>query len=53
MPSTGGNARPLSLYNGPLQTQVASRERSKSVVDGRQFSRDGRPILHFGKLRHL
>lgn len=30
--------------------QVNPRQRSKSVADGRQFNRDGRPILHFGKI---
>ena len=42
--------RPMSLYNGPPQSQVvASRQRSKSIADSRQYTRDGRPILHFGK----
>lgn len=53
-PSTGNsNARPLSYYNGQqggqLQMAPSTRQRSKSVVDGRQFTREGRPILHFGK----
>jgi hypothetical protein len=51
-PGTGGSARPMSLYNGPPQPQAASRQRSKSTADGRQFSKDGRPILHFGKLQY-
>ncbi|MCJ1310224.1 hypothetical protein MMC25_003886 [Agyrium rufum] len=45
----GGNARPVSYYAGaPPQQQQApgsSRNRSKSVVGARQFSRDGRPIM--------
>ena len=52
----GGVGRPLSYYGGaaaqngmvpaqPQQQQV--RTRSKSVVDGRQFTRDGRPIMYF------
>jgi hypothetical protein len=50
----GGNARPVSVYGGPgngqlQQAQGTLRQRSKSVADGRQFNRDGRPILHFGK----
>lgn len=56
-PGTSGAARPLSLYNGGYadqqQSQGGSRQRSKSVVDVRQFSRDGRPILHFGKSCYL
>jgi hypothetical protein len=48
---TVGNARPMSVYGGGYgeqQFQGALRQRSKSVSDGRQFNRDGRPILHFG-----
>jgi hypothetical protein len=53
-PGTSGGQRAKSFYGGygePQQSQVAprERERSKSVMDGRQFNRDGRPILHFGK----
>ena len=44
-----GNARPMSYY-GAQSGQVAARQRSKSVADVRQFNREGRPILHFGKL---
>jgi hypothetical protein len=46
----GGNARPISYYGGQggQQGGGASRQRSKSVADVRQFTRDGRPILHFG-----
>lgn len=51
-PSTG-NGRPMTYYNGAqggqLQMAPSTRQRSKSVVDGRQFTREGRPILHFGK----
>lgn len=51
---TGGNQgqmmqRPASSYGG--SGQVTNRQRSKSMVaagDGRQLSRDGRPIIHFG-----
>ena len=46
-----GNGRPMSYYGGQGggQGPGASRERSKSVADVRKFTRDGRPILHFGK----
>jgi hypothetical protein len=46
-----GNSRPISYYGGQggQQGQGSSRQRSKSVADVRQFTRDGRPILHFGK----
>jgi hypothetical protein len=49
--SRAGKARPVSYYAGQ-QGQVASRQRSKSVADVRQFNREGRPILHFGKSLH-
>ncbi len=51
-------SRPLSYYGGPPQSHnneigrhVAGegRTRSKSVADGRKYTQDGRPILHFGK----
>lgn len=41
-----GDSRAMGLYDG------GSRQRSKSLADpSRQYTRDGRPILHFGKLR--
>jgi hypothetical protein len=43
------SARPVSAYGGQPPQQGALRQRSKSVADGRQFNREGRPILHFGK----
>ncbi|MCJ1358709.1 MAG: hypothetical protein MMC33_008709 [Icmadophila ericetorum] len=63
--NTGGSvARPMTYYggggngaiSGPLVDQSQGRgpsgeqrARSKTVVDGRQFTRDGRPILHFAR----
>lgn len=46
-----GASRPMSYYSGQggQQGSMGSRQRSKSVADVRQFTRDGRPILHFGK----
>ena len=46
---TGG--RPMSFYGGQSQQpdHGASRIRSKSTADGRKYTQDGRPILHFGK----
>jgi hypothetical protein len=46
-----GASRPMSYYGGQggQQGSGASRQRSKSVADIRQFTRDGRPILHFGR----
>ena len=35
-----------------MEVVSASRQRSKSVADVRQFNREGRPILHFGKFSH-
>lgn len=47
---TGSIGRPMSSYYGSQVGQVGSaRQRSKSVADVRQFTRDGRPILHFGR----
>ncbi|KAL2854381.1 hypothetical protein BJY01DRAFT_37101 [Aspergillus pseudoustus] len=41
--------RPMSYYEGGSQ-RSRSRSRSMAVADpGRQFSRDGRPILHFAR----
>ena len=52
---TGGSSnRPMSYYGGAAGQQTggaSSRGRSKSMSDGRQFTRDGRPILHFGEYR--
>ena len=56
-PAQGG--RPVSYYGGGGGVQSGGmgdqgvRARSKSVADGRQFTRDGRPILHFGKFGHF
>lgn len=48
--SGGGSTRPMSSYGGQgAQQRPQERQRSKSVADGRQFNKDGRPILHFGK----
>jgi hypothetical protein len=47
--SRAGNARPMSHYGGQDGSGGASRQRSKSVAEVRQFNREGRPILHFGK----
>ena len=48
----GNEGRPTSYYDGQ-RDQVASRIRSKSTADGRKYTQDGRPILHFGKSFHL
>jgi hypothetical protein len=56
-------ARPMSYYGGgggggPPPSDMGGsqngRNRSKSVADGGgQYTRDGRPIIHFGKLPHI
>ncbi|KAL3466626.1 hypothetical protein BJX64DRAFT_249498 [Aspergillus heterothallicus] len=47
--STRDSKRPMSYYEGGSQ-RSRSRSRSMAVADpGRQFSRDGRPILHFAR----
>ena len=50
------NARPMTYYGGQGQRgsdggmpDPSTRDRSKSMSDGRQFTKDGRPILQFGK----
>ena len=50
-------ARPMTYYGGPAQRvsdsgmqELAPRDRTKSISDGRQYTKDGRPILQFGKL---
>lgn len=49
-PGTSQGNRGMSLYEPPGAVAPASRQRSKSVADGgRQYTRDGRLILHFGK----
>ena len=50
----GNGGRPMSYYGGQpqQQDQGASRVRSKSTADGRNYTQDGRPILHFGKSFH-
>lgn len=54
-PTTSQSNRPMSSYYGRTDERPSSqqavaipRQRSKSVADGRQFNREGRPILHFG-----
>lgn len=48
----GNNSR-QSYYDGSQAGAVATyqvaRPRSKSVADTRQYSRDGRPIMHYGE----
>lgn len=49
-PGTSQGNRGMSLYEPPGAMAPSSRQRSKSVAgDGKQYTRDGRPILHFGK----
>lgn len=52
--SMRGAGRPVSHYEagsgvGPVSTRV----RSKSVAEARQYTKDGRPILHHGKFRYV
>jgi hypothetical protein len=55
-PPAQGQGRPMSYYGGQQGgggavqlAQSNSRTRSKSVADSRQFSRDGRPVIYYGK----
>ena len=48
--SARGSSRPSSSYGEAPPPVGRSRSRTMAVAEpGRQFSRDGRPILHFGK----
>jgi len=50
--SVGSNGRPGSAYYGGSgqDNVVTKRTRSKSVAEPRNYTADGRPILHYGKL---
>ncbi|KAJ9151248.1 SH3 domain-containing protein [Pleurostoma richardsiae] len=53
-PGTSSGQRGMSLYEGSGPVQPASRTRSKSVADqGRQYARDGRPIMHFARALYM
>ncbi|KAK7698281.1 formin-binding protein [Diaporthe eres] len=44
----------MGLYEPPGAMAPASRQRSKSVADGgRQYTQDGRPILHFARAMYM
>ena len=58
--NSGGGARPTSYYGSgpgpdaagygaPGGGQVSTRTRSRSVADPRQYTKDGRVILHYGE----
>ncbi|KAL8926303.1 MAG: hypothetical protein Q9208_003025 [Pyrenodesmia sp. 3 TL-2023] len=50
------NARPLTYYGGqqaPPSNDAGARNRSKSVANGRQYTKDGRPILQFARALYL
>jgi hypothetical protein len=51
--SGGGNGRPGSAYYGSAgqESAVTKRTRSKSVAEPKNYTADGRSILHYGKLR--
>ncbi|ROV94135.1 hypothetical protein VPNG_09369 [Cytospora leucostoma] len=53
-PGTSQGNRGMSLYEPPGAVAHASRQRSKSVVDGgRQYTKDGRLILHFARALYM
>ncbi|BCS03471.1 formin-binding protein HOF1 [Aspergillus luchuensis] len=48
--SRRGSGRPMSYYDEAASVRSRSRSRTVAVADpSRQFSRDGRPILHFAR----
>ncbi|OOF96585.1 hypothetical protein ASPCADRAFT_145202 [Aspergillus carbonarius ITEM 5010] len=48
--SRRGSGRPMSYYDDAASVRSRSRSRTVAVADpSRQFSRDGRPILHFAR----
>ncbi|PSR75452.1 hypothetical protein BD289DRAFT_447685 [Coniella lustricola] len=53
-PGTSQGNRGMSLYEPQGAVAPASRQRSKSVADtGRQYTRDGRPVLHFARAMYM
>ncbi|TPX18864.1 uncharacterized protein E0L32_011479 [Thyridium curvatum] len=51
--STGSRGA-MAFYEGGGAVQPASRQRSKSVADpSRQYTRDGRPIMHFARALYV
>ncbi|CAI4215427.1 unnamed protein product [Parascedosporium putredinis] len=53
-PGTSSSSRAVGLYEGPGAAQAGSRQRSKSVADpSRQYTRDGRPVLHFARALYM
>ncbi|OLN96013.1 Septation protein imp2 [Colletotrichum chlorophyti] len=51
-PGTSSSNRTLGLYEGSGSSE--SRQRSKSVADpARQYTTDGRPILHFARALYM
>lgn len=55
--STIDARRPMSMYygqpDGNSSQALRTRSRSIATADNRQLSRDGRPVLHFGKFQLL
>ncbi|PKS07839.1 hypothetical protein jhhlp_006447 [Lomentospora prolificans] len=53
-PGTSSSSRAVGLYEGPGAGHSGSRQRSKSVADpSRQYTPDGRPILHFARALYM
>ncbi|KAH6702602.1 cell division control protein [Verticillium dahliae] len=53
-PGTSSSNRAMGLYDGGGPAQSGSRQRSKSVADpSRQYTRDGRAILHFARAMYM
>ena len=48
-PGTSSSSKAVGLFDGHGSIQGSSRQRSKSVADPSRYTRDGRPIMHFGK----
>ncbi|KAL8804873.1 MAG: hypothetical protein Q9200_005641 [Gallowayella weberi] len=50
------NARPMTYYGGQQAAptnETAARNRSRSAANGRQYTKDGRPILEFARALYL
>ncbi|KAM0271102.1 hypothetical protein ACHAQH_009224 [Verticillium albo-atrum] len=53
-PGTSSSNKAMGLYDGGGPAQSGSRQRSKSVADpSRQYTRDGRAILHFARAMYM
>ncbi|CAK7224236.1 formin-binding protein [Sporothrix curviconia] len=51
--TSNSNSRAMGLYEGGGSSGDSMRSRSKSIGENRQFTRDGRPIMHFARALYI